>query len=151
MNKDELVAEAHRLGISLTSNGEKLRVEAPKGALTEEIRQALAEHKAEILSLLTPSPDTGALLTRLRNGLSWLWEQHQRWQSGDYTAADDAAFSRVWNGWWELDWRLRTEHGFTGCIYGPDWKCPEGFGCIGCMDGPSPCVVAQLELVGKSE
>ena len=58
-----------------------------------------------------------ALLGRLRKGQHWLLDQHRRWQSGDATAADDAAFSKTWNGWWELDYRLRAEHGLAGCIY----------------------------------
>ena len=57
MTTDELVAEANRLGIALTSNGEKLRVEAPTGALTDELRQALGEHKTEILARLRPVGD----------------------------------------------------------------------------------------------
>jgi hypothetical protein len=48
----ELVAEAHRLGIFLACNGNKLRVESPKGILTTDLRQALAEHKAAIMAHL---------------------------------------------------------------------------------------------------
>ena len=93
-------------------------------------------------------PDSTVLLTRLRIGQVWLLDQHSRWQSGDTTAVDDAEFSRVWNGWWELDHRLRADHGFQGCIYGPDSVCPEGFPSQGCADLPTPGVVARLELTG---
>ena len=86
------------------------------------------------------------LLGRLRTGQEWLLAQHQRWQNGDTTAADDEAFSRAWNLWWDLDWRLRADHGLAGCIHGVGEKCPESFGCIGCGDVPAPSVVAQLEL-----
>ena len=91
-------------------------------------------------------PDSTVLLTRLRIGQAWLLDQHNRWQSGDTTAAADAEFSRVWNGWWELDHRLRADYGFQGCIYGPDGGCPDGFPCQGCADLAVPGVVAQFEL-----
>ena len=93
----------------------------------------------------------GALLCRLRTGQVWLTSQHQRWQTSDTTAADDAEFSRVWNGWWELDHALRTTHGFQGCIHGPDGACPEGFPCQGCSEISAPGVVAQLELAEMVE
>ena len=99
MTTDELVAETNRLGITLTCNGEKLRVEAPTGALTDELRQALGEHKTEILALLTRSYQAvEALLGRLRTGQTWLLDQHRRWQAGDTDATDDEAFSKAW-GW----------------------------------------------------
>ena len=91
--------------------------------------------------------DSTVLLTRLRNGHEWLLDQHERWLSDDTTSADDAEFSRVWNGWWELDHRLRVDHGFQSCIYGPDGACPDGFPCQGCADLAVPGVVAQLELM----
>ena len=147
MTTDELVAETNRLGIALTSNGEKLRVEAPIGALTDELRQALGEHKTEILALLTRShQDTETLLVRLRAGQVWLLEQHQRWQNDDTNAVDDAEFSRAWAGWWALDQQLRDQHHFQGCVFAPDGSCPDGFPCAGCADLPAPGVVAQLEL-----
>jgi hypothetical protein len=39
----------------IEANGDKLRIDAPKGALTEELRTALAESKAEIMALLANS------------------------------------------------------------------------------------------------
>ena len=87
------------------------------------------------------------ILERLRAGQTWLLDQHQRWQSGDTNAASDAEFSRVWNGWWNLDFRLRAEYGLAGCIYGSSDRCPGDFGCIGCVDAPDPALVAHLVLV----
>jgi hypothetical protein len=40
--------------VILTVDGEHLHVDAPAGALMPELRQALADHKAELLALLTP-------------------------------------------------------------------------------------------------
>ena len=91
-------------------------------------------------------PDSTVLLTRLRVGQAWLLDQHNRWQSGDTAAVDDAEFSRVRNAWWELDHRLRTDYGFQGCIYNPDGTCPDGFPCEGCAALAVPGVVAQLVL-----
>ena len=91
-------------------------------------------------------PDSTVLLTRLRIGQAWLLDLHSRWLSDDTTAANDAEFSRVWNGWWELDHRLRADHGFQGCIYAPIGVCPEGFPCQWCADLPTPTIVAQLVL-----
>ena len=95
--------------------------------------------------------ERSALLDRLRTGSRWLADQHQRWQAGDTNAADDAEFSRVWNGWWELDNQLRAGHGFQGCIHAPGGSCPEEFGCHGCTDTPAPAVAAQLALLGVTE
>ena len=49
MDLGELDRELSRAGIKLSANGEDLRVRAPKGALTAELRQALKANKAELL------------------------------------------------------------------------------------------------------
>ena len=85
-------------------------------------------------------------IARLQTGQTWLLDHHQRWQTGDLTAASDAEFSRVWNRWWKMDERLRTDYGFQGCVFGPDGSCPDGFPCLGCSALPAPAVVAQLVL-----
>jgi len=108
----------------------------------DSIQQTLCCEISEI------SEKRSVLLDRLRTGQVWLLKQHELWQSGDSAAVDDAEFSRVWNGWWELDRRLRVDHGFQGCIYDLNGGCPDGFPCQGCADLPVPSVVAQLELAG---
>jgi|GEM_PF-2352469 len=45
----DLLADLARSGIKLTPRGDKLHVEAPKGTLTPELRQTLAERKADLL------------------------------------------------------------------------------------------------------
>ena len=92
------------------------------------------------------SEKRAAILVRMRKGQSWLSDQHKRWKLGDTTAADDANFSKMWNAWWDLDYRLRADDGFLGCIHGPDRACSGEFPCQGCADLPAPTVVAQLEL-----
>jgi len=90
--------------------------------------------------------ERAVLIARLRAGQTWLLDQHHRWQASDPNAASDEEFSRVWNAWWELDERLRTDYGFQGCVYGPEGTCPDGFPCLGCSALPAAAVVAQLAM-----
>ena len=52
MNSSEILAELDRRGVVLEPNGNKLRYRAPQGALTPELREAITENKAEIISTL---------------------------------------------------------------------------------------------------
>jgi hypothetical protein len=45
----ETLAKAN---IQLTVSGDKLGIDAPKGALTDDLREAIRQHKAELLALL---------------------------------------------------------------------------------------------------
>ncbi|MGD0946783.1 MAG: hypothetical protein ABSA52_05065 [Candidatus Binatia bacterium] len=56
-----LLDELRRRRVELIPEGVGLRYRAPKGALTPDLRQALAAHKVELLSLLT-GLDTGSRL-----------------------------------------------------------------------------------------
>nr|WP_298143389.1 non-ribosomal peptide synthetase [uncultured Pseudomonas sp.] len=49
---NHLLAELHQLGVKLRLEGDELRVNAPHGVLTDELRQMLRRHKEDILSLL---------------------------------------------------------------------------------------------------
>ena len=44
-----LLTELVRLDVRLVAEGERVRVQARAGTLSEELRQALAEHKADLL------------------------------------------------------------------------------------------------------
>src|SRR6185295_1994005 len=56
MTARELIAQLQGKGVELKSSGDRLVIDAPKGAITPEVRSALAEHKAELLTILnTPS------------------------------------------------------------------------------------------------
>jgi hypothetical protein len=44
-----------RLGVTLSARGDKLHFKAPAGALTPQIKDALAFHKAALMGLLTPA------------------------------------------------------------------------------------------------
>jgi len=52
MNFTDLLQELRRQGISLLREGESLKIQAPKGALTAELRAALATHKTALLEWL---------------------------------------------------------------------------------------------------
>ena len=47
-----LLGELYRLGVTLAVEGGRLRVRAPRGVITEDMRQRLAEHKPEIVEAL---------------------------------------------------------------------------------------------------
>ncbi|GAX45364.1 non-ribosomal peptide synthase [Tolypothrix sp. NIES-4075] len=56
MNKKsvvKLLSQLRQLNIQVIAEGEKLRYQAPKGVLTPELRQEIAEYKAEILAFLS--------------------------------------------------------------------------------------------------
>ena len=161
MTATEVLNRLDKLGVTAWPNSGNIRFQ-PASRVPPGLKAQIKEHKPEILILLLDQakrgdghpppldrpPEGETELRRLRKGHSWLLDQHQRWQSGDTTAVDDAEFSRVWNGWWELDHQLRADYGFQGCIYGPIGVCPEGFPCQWCADLPTPGVVARLELTG---
>ncbi|MFN6569720.1 amino acid adenylation domain-containing protein [Dendronalium sp. ChiSLP03b] len=52
MNVEQLVANLTKQGVKLWLEGEQLRANAPKGVLTLETRDLLANHKAELILLL---------------------------------------------------------------------------------------------------
>jgi len=51
MNAIALIHQCKAAGIQLQPRGDRLHVEAPTGSLTPELRQALADYKAELLVL----------------------------------------------------------------------------------------------------
>lgn len=52
MSPTQLLMELQRCDVTLTVVGDRLRVDAPTGAVTPELRDALVMHKAELLGLL---------------------------------------------------------------------------------------------------
>lgn len=51
MSAAELVRQCHVRGIQLQVDGDRLRIEAPVGSFTPELREALVAHKPELLAL----------------------------------------------------------------------------------------------------
>ena len=54
MTPVELVTRLRSLDVGLTACGDRLRVDAPAGVLSDERRQAIHQHKTALLALLTP-------------------------------------------------------------------------------------------------
>ena len=57
MNAAELIIELEARGAQIEATGDRLRVDAPKGAITLELREALAACKAEVLAILNIPDD----------------------------------------------------------------------------------------------
>jgi hypothetical protein len=54
MTLADVLAFARDTGIVLTADGDRLRVDAPAGAMTPELRGALVQHKPALLVVLQP-------------------------------------------------------------------------------------------------
>lgn len=54
MTAEAILERLRSLGASVSLAGDKLRVEAPAGVLTPDLKAALIEHKAELVRLLRP-------------------------------------------------------------------------------------------------
>src|SRR5215813_7484930 len=57
MSPPELLVQLRKKGVEIKSNGDRLVADAPKGAISPDVRDALAANKAELLKILnTPPP-----------------------------------------------------------------------------------------------
>ena len=65
----EILFEVRSRGVRLETNGERLRVDAPVGALTPELKAALAANKPEILRHLVSSVETRLEAAGFRIGI----------------------------------------------------------------------------------
>jgi hypothetical protein len=87
----DLLSVARRRGIVLAPRGDRLGYDSPPGALTPDLRSALAQHKAELLALLTADPFAARWGPALDDDVpgidlpanSWRWVvagwPHDRW------------------------------------------------------------------------
>lgn len=57
MTATQILDDLRGRAVALTSNGDRLKVDAPAGVLTDEDRQAIRDHKAELLALLRSGAD----------------------------------------------------------------------------------------------
>ncbi|MEM9174224.1 MAG: thioester reductase domain-containing protein [Myxococcota bacterium] len=73
-----LLARLESLDVRLQVDGEQLRVNAPKGALTDELKTALREHKATIVALISGgrAPETEAGATEREPTTEWSRDVH---------------------------------------------------------------------------
>lgn len=49
----ELLTELESQGVKITAEGDRLKIKAPKGTITEKLRQRLTAHKPEIIAALS--------------------------------------------------------------------------------------------------
>jgi len=83
----ELLALLNKQGITLSADGGDLRISAPKGSLTDELRDQLVKNKAELISVLAASADTGGTDATIpsiersgdRSGLPLSFAQERLW------------------------------------------------------------------------
>lgn len=59
MNPQEFLDRLKESGAEVAAEGDRLRVDAPAGVLTPEIREELQARKPELLRSLRPEPDGG--------------------------------------------------------------------------------------------
>jgi hypothetical protein len=72
MTPMQLLMECRRRGIKLSANGDKLRVVAEKGAITDELREALRRHKPALMELLRgPTAEDVAEATQQLSARGW--------------------------------------------------------------------------------
>lgn len=57
MKAGELLVELRSRGVLLEPAGDRLKIDAPKGSITPELREALAECKSEVLAILALDDD----------------------------------------------------------------------------------------------
>jgi hypothetical protein len=66
MNTSELVTELTHQGIQLWSDGDQLRVRAPKGIITPTIKEQLKSNKPQILDVLRKATHHGITMIELQ-------------------------------------------------------------------------------------
>lgn len=92
MSVDDLMVELSRLSVKITVNGDKLHIDAPAGALTPGLREALVEHKVLLLRQLSEPAWSQAMacqplripLTLEQSPSAWLAERGLRIVGGDH-------------------------------------------------------------------
>jgi hypothetical protein len=72
MRTAALLDELQRLGVDIHSDGDKLKYDAPKGAMTADLRAELAEHKGELLELLKPKTGWHVLVVLPDGSERWM-------------------------------------------------------------------------------
>jgi len=104
MTAHELIAQLQEKGVELKSSGDRLVIDAPKGTITPEIRSALAEHKADLLAILsqpavpaTPAAAEAPAAPQLRAASQFIeapverasYSEPRPASTGDSSAADE--------------------------------------------------------------
>ena len=110
MTTSELLLKLKELGVRLWVDGEKLRFDAPTGAITAELRDVMVAHKADIIELLKKQAGTvqsGSIPRAERNGNLPLSFAQQRLWILERIEGDLAAYNM--SSGFELKGALNTE------------------------------------------
>ena len=158
MNARQLIAQLQSRGIGLAASEGRLRVTAAPGELTEQVRQAIVQHKSELLDLLTeeavgpsqdvlPIPRDGAL--PLSSFQTRLWVLHRL--EPDSTAYNMVTFWRHAHeaDAADLEGLIRAvvrENEILRAAFRDDGVAP-GI----CLLPPEAVRIAVLDLRGRSE
>lgn len=79
MNASTLLEDLRRLEVALEAEGDLLHVDAPAGAITDDLRAALEENKGRLLELL--AQERHKLEKPGRRGLAIRWSEYPTWIS----------------------------------------------------------------------
>jgi tubulysin polyketide synthase-like protein len=77
MNASDLLEDLRRRDVALEAEGDRLHVDAPAGAITDDLRTALVEHKEHLLELL--ARERHKLEKAGRRGLAIRWSEYPVW------------------------------------------------------------------------
>jgi hypothetical protein len=77
MNASALLEDLRRRDVTLEAEGDRLHVDAPAGAITDELRAALVENKGRLLELL--AREGRSLEEASRRGLAIRWSEYPIW------------------------------------------------------------------------
>lgn len=151
MNATILLDDLRRGGVRLAANGDRLSVDAPKGALTDDVRAAIGAQKADLLTLL----ETEAARAEWERLDAELTEMIQRlfelWEDGERDAAkrlQDELRRLVGEAWQPARVRLaRLEHQLGRLSPGDAWLLGAGddpAGPQGAAQAPRPSLEPLL-------
>ena len=84
MSAEALLDDLRQRGVALAARGDRLSVDAPRGALTDQVRAAIAARKADLLTLLEAEAARAewerldAAMSEMNQRLFELWEEGER-------------------------------------------------------------------------
>ena len=149
-----LLSELRARGITLTANGDKLAVNAPRGALTPELKAKLTERKAAILALLQdPQAEALAILDAWRDdprpdNATWARRYAEAATKAGLPFYDDGVTDLGANGWQE--WTVNLGTAYSGeyneamaglAVIHSEWP----------IDSPNPIVYAVRAAEATTE
>jgi len=104
-----LLETLHKKGVSLAIQGDRLRVDAPAGTLTPELRDALSQYKTSLMTLLSKRRGELTALYAERDRLLARWEKGLDFLAGlrERTGQDTPEFARYFAAWEQIDTDLR--------------------------------------------